>query len=79
MHQFWKVKSADVGQVNYSGFAQIILQREVQAYYVIVISKITIFRGLHVFFNKKPRSRPSTKSFLIFGHILALKKFLNSF
>ena len=31
-------------------------------------------------FYKKPSSRPSTKSFLIFGHILALKisrKFLN--
>ena len=28
---------------------------------------------LHGFLNKRPTPRPSTKSFLIFGHILVLK------
>ena len=30
-------------------------------------------------FNKKPSSRPCTKSFLIFGHILVLKVSFKSF
>ena len=29
--------------------------------------------GVHAFFYNKPSSRPSTKSFLLFGHILVLK------
>ena len=33
----------------------------------------TLFCIHGFFFYKKPRSKPSTKSFLIFGHILALK------
>ena len=36
--------------------------------------------SIHVFVSTKPSSRPSTKSFLIFGHILVLKvsqNFLN--
>ena len=35
---------------------------------------------MHVFLYKKPSSRPSTKSFLIFGHVVVQKdslKFLN--
>ena len=45
---------------------------EERAYFIFPTTKDSMNACTH-FFKKKPSSRPSTKSFLHFGHILVLK------